>query len=217
MIVESQSSLCLFKQSLQIVSSPLHRRVHQYFWFQHLALICVSLLSSFSTRVSGEIILLGSVSVPGDAHDLSELEGTVGNGTPHNLFGAISGLEHLDGNRYLALPDRGPLDGTSQFQCRCHIVELTIDMTKKPAAGFRLLETSLLKTEDDRPLIGALEGFDLKSPSKSLRFDPEGVRVNSNGSVFVSDEYGPFLYEFDMAGSDATESSPHRQHFQLHT
>ena len=78
----------------------------------------MSLLSFLSTRVSGEIILLGSVSVPGDAHDLSGLEGTVGNGTPHNLFGAIGGLEHLDGNRYLALPDRGPLDGASQFQCR---------------------------------------------------------------------------------------------------
>lgn len=183
------------------MSSNLHQRVHQYYSLHLLTLIHVSLLSFFSTRVSGEIILLGSVSVPGDAHDLSGLEGTIGNGTPHNLFGAIGGLEHLDGNRYLALPDRGPLDGASQFQCRCHIVELTIDITKTPAAGFRLLQTSMLKTEDGHPLIGALEAFDLKSPSKSLRFDPEGVRVNLNGSMFVSDEYGPFLYEFDLAGS----------------
>ncbi len=164
-------------------------------------MISVCPLSLFSANVKGEITLLGSVSVPGDAQDLSGLEGTVGDGTPHNLFGAIGGLEHVNGNQYLALPDRGPLDGASQFQCRCHLVELTIDLTRTPAAGFRLLQTSMLKTEDGRPLIGALEAFDVKSPSKSLRFDPEGVRVASNGSMFVSDEYGPFLYEFDMAGS----------------
>jgi hypothetical protein len=35
---------------------------------------------------------------------------------------------------------------------------------------------------------------------KSARFDPEGVRVSSDGKfVFVSDEYGPYLRQFDRA------------------
>jgi hypothetical protein len=32
------------------------------------------------------------------------------------------------------------------------------------------------------------------------RFDPEGVRVSNDGkSVFISDEYGPYVYQFDRA------------------
>ncbi len=150
---------------------------------------------------SADVFLVGSVSVPGDTPDLSGLEGSIGKGTPHNLFGAIGGLEHLEGNNYLALPDRGPLDGDSQFQCRFHQIELTVTPGKSPTAGFRLLQTSMLKTEKGLPLVGALQAFDVKTPSRSLRFDPEGARVSSAGSVFISDEYGPFLYEFDLEGS----------------
>ena len=32
------------------------------------------------------------------------------------------------------------------------------------------------------------------------RFDPEGIRVSNDGaSVFISDEYGPYIYQFDRA------------------
>jgi hypothetical protein len=38
------------------------------------------------------------------------------------------------------------------------------------------------------------------SPPDNARFDPEGIRVSADGhSVFVSDEYGPYLYQFDRA------------------
>lgn len=50
---------------------------------------------------------------------------------------------------------------------------------------------------------GRSDGFD---PSKSstnpnnARFDPEGIRVSNDGkSIFVSDEYGPYVYQFDRA------------------
>ncbi|SEL24152.1 FxDxF family PEP-CTERM protein [Nitrosovibrio tenuis] len=37
------------------------------------------------------------------------------------------------------------------------------------------------------------------NPSNA-RFDPEGVRVSNDGkSVFISDEYGPYVYQFDRA------------------
>ena len=36
--------------------------------------------------------------------------------------------------------------------------------------------------------------------TNNARLDPEGVRVSADGkSVFVSDEYGPFVYQFDRA------------------
>ena len=50
---------------------------------------------------------------------------------------------------------------------------------------------------------GRSDNFDATKPStnpKNARLDPEGIRVANDGrSVFVSDEYGPFVYEFDRA------------------
>ncbi len=38
------------------------------------------------------------------------------------------------------------------------------------------------------------------SDANNGRFDPEGIRVSNDGkSVFVSDEYGPYVYQFDRA------------------
>src|SRR5262249_50516712 len=34
----------------------------------------------------------------------------------------------------------------------------------------------------------------------TLRLDPEGIRVGFNGTFYVSDEYGPYLFEFDREG-----------------
>jgi hypothetical protein len=48
---------------------------------------------------------------------------------------------------------------------------------------------------------GRSDGFDATKPStnpNNARLDPEGIRVSSDGkSVFISDEYGPFVYQFD--------------------
>jgi len=50
---------------------------------------------------------------------------------------------------------------------------------------------------------GRSDGFAAGTTSSNpgnARLDPEGVRVSSDGkSVFVSDEYGPYVYQFDRA------------------
>jgi hypothetical protein len=47
---------------------------------------------------------------------------------------------------------------------------------------------------------GRSDNYDASQPSSDTsdaRLDPEGVRVSNDGlSVFISDEYGPFVYEF---------------------
>lgn len=50
---------------------------------------------------------------------------------------------------------------------------------------------------------GRSDNFDPTKPSTSpdnARLDPEGIRVSNDGqSVFISDEYGPFVYQFDRS------------------
>lgn len=33
-----------------------------------------------------------------------------------------------------------------------------------------------------------------------MRLDPEGIRVGSDGDFYISDEYGPYVFEFDRQG-----------------
>lgn len=59
-----------------------------------------------------------------------------------------------------------------------------------------------LNTTDHRfYFTGRSDNFDPLSVStypKNARFDSEGIRVSNSGdSVFISDEYGPYLYQFD--------------------
>jgi hypothetical protein len=50
-----------------------------------------------------------------------------------------------------------------------------------------------------RYFTGNAAAFDGTGSPASRRFDPEGVRVSGCGrSIFVSDEYGPYLYEFSL-------------------
>lgn len=57
---------------------------------------------------------------------------------------------------------------------------------------------------------GRSDNFDPTLPStnpNNARLDPEGVRVSNDGkSVFVSDEYGPYLYQFDRATGQRLQS-----------
>jgi hypothetical protein len=65
----------------------------------------------------------------------------------------------------------------------------------------RVLDTRLLRSERRRVFTGSAAEFDPTNSADSIRLDPEGVRVaNCGGSFFVSDEYGPFLYEFGPNG-----------------
>lgn len=57
---------------------------------------------------------------------------------------------------------------------------------------------------------GRSDNFDpaaLSTNPGNARLDPEGVRVASNGkSVYISDEYGPYIYQFDRATGQRMQS-----------
>jgi hypothetical protein len=151
------------------------------------------------------ITLLGVGSIPANGADLSGLTGTLESGAPRNLLGAFgSGIAYTgQGSRFVAVPDRGPnaapyntlVDDTTSYQARIQEIDLTISgSTITPV----LAKTTLLTNEVGAPLTGLSSGFDASNSSASTRFDPEAIRVSRDGqSVFISDEYGPFVYQFD--------------------
>ena len=59
-------------------------------------------------------------------------------------------------------------------------------------------------------LSGRSDNFDPTRPSTEPsdgRFDPESIRVSNDGkSVYISDEYGPYIYEFDRSSGRRTRT-----------
>lgn len=165
--------------------------------------VCVFVGIMFlSTDVSmAEVKLLGKVTLPGNGTDLSGLGDVLETGVPHNRLGGISAIEYTGaGKNYLLLPDRGPADGATRYHCRYHRVELSVDPTKTPGVTIQLQGTTLLKRDDNRPLTGSVSAFDQAHPENGTRFDPEGLRLSANGTLLISDEYGPFVAEFQEHG-----------------
>jgi Esterase-like activity of phytase len=58
---------------------------------------------------------------------------------------------------------------------------------------------------------GRSDNFDptkLSTNPRNARLDPEAIRVSNNGkSVFISDEYGPYVHEFDRVTASASNLS----------
>ncbi len=147
------------------------------------------------------IDLLGVVSISGETTDLSGSTEILEEGTPDNHFGGISALSYTGtGSRYIALADRGPADGAASYRTRYHVMDIEVIPGDPPTVEAKLMETVLLTNENGENLVGLSSKFDSTNSPNGLRFDPEGVSLGRNGEVFISDEYGPFIYEFDSQG-----------------
>jgi hypothetical protein len=152
-------------------------------------------------RAENEIQFLGKVDLPPGTIDKSGLTDVLRGNVPHNQLGGLSALEYSGRDDvYYVLPDRGPGDGSARYRCRWQMIEL-----KPPGAGnskgsARVVGTTLLTATDGKPLLGVSTAFDPHGPDGNHRFDPEGIRLGPSGSVFISDEYGPYIFEFDSIG-----------------
>jgi hypothetical protein len=143
------------------------------------------------------------------------------------LGGLGSGLAWAGGTTFLALPDRGPnatpwntaVDDTASFVPRFH----TLSLALTPSDGAlpytltpTLQATTLLFSRDAltygpvTPVGNKKKKFYFSGRSDNIdatqnslnplnaRLDPEGIRVSRTGQkVYISDEYGPYVYEFN--------------------
>ncbi|MEO7717058.1 MAG: esterase-like activity of phytase family protein [Capsulimonas sp.] len=164
-----------------------------------LGAAALALLSAFAQPVHAEVVLLGSASIPGTATDLSGLTGPY---TPNGAdikaqLGAFgSGIAYTgSGNQYIAVNDRGFSNGEAHYDDRIQIFEILTNAATKTVTP-TLLKTVLLRDEQGRPFTGFSGDIGTAAP----RLDPEGVRVSRDGNLFISDEYGPSIYEFAPSG-----------------
>lgn len=160
------------------------------------------------------VTFIGEGSIPGNAVDQSGLTGLLEDGvTPHNLAGGFGSAITYSGrdNFYIATPDRGPADGATSYIDRFYTIR--IDLKRQSANSYQvvpeILATRLLRRGGHDFFTGSALAFDATGSPESLRFDPEGVRVSHCGnSLFVSDEYGPYLYEFSLTSGKRLRSVP---------
>jgi hypothetical protein len=195
-------------------------------------------LSAATVSAQPALIAKGTLtrSRAGSYADLSGLKGTLENGAAANLLGGFgSGIAHISGDQFVAVPDRGPnavpfdsdVDDTVSYINRFH----TIKMNLKPNKGSGLPYTIDPDLESTTLLFnltplaygsgiglgvgsgepkqnnflqhyftGRSDNFDPNQNSgdpRDARLDPESIRVSNDGlSIFVSDEYGPYVYQF---------------------
>lgn len=149
--------------------------------------------------------LLAEITIPADALDTSGLTGEMGaNNLPRNTLGGMGsaiiwlGAKVGNGDEYLMLSDRGPGDGGVAYPCRWHRVRLTFG--SGAAAGYEVLSTVMMTDESGRTLIGNSGAYSLTDPSVNLRYDPEGIAVGPDGTVYIAEEYGPCIDAFDVSG-----------------
>jgi hypothetical protein len=180
-----------------------------------LFLFCTSLffagfLPCASAASPVELIATGSVAA--DLADRSGLTGILADGNPVNRLGSFgSGIAYTGhDNLYVAVADRGPnatthdpsIDNTTSYPSRAELFRIQV-RSESRTLTIELVDTKLLSDEQGAPFDGLSTRFvaDQRSAFRgNRRFDPEAVRVSTDRRFwFVSDEYGPMLYQFDAA------------------
>lgn len=176
----------------------------------YFAFLLTSTLSSslLMTQAAQAIPLAGKIVIPGNATDLSGQP----NGANGNRLGGFFSDLYYDRtqNVYYGLSDRGPGGGSLPYDTR--VQKFTLDVNRHTGAisRFSLIDTILFTnpTQTSPAPIGTPNynglnplGLNGSKSTLGLSFDSEGFAVALNGNFYVSDEYGPSLYEFAPQGS----------------
>ncbi len=171
----------------------------------HRSLLLIALLTASTIRAAS---LKNVLIIPGAALDKTPLNGRPGGANINRLGGFGSDVYYdRNANVFYGLVDRGPGGGSIDYATRVQKFTIDIDPMTGAASNFKLLETIPFSIPAGKSVSGvrgpgAFNGMDpVLGPARSAinlgsSFDPEGFVVAPNGHFFVSDEYGPSVYEF---------------------
>jgi hypothetical protein len=176
-----------------------------------LAIPTISLSAPNPKPLPPGITFIGKGVVSGSALDKSGLTGNIcqagahANCVPKAIFGGFGSDITYTGHDdvFIAAPDRGPFDGLTDvpYLDRFYFLHITTDVGAPfPNIHAILLDTRFLKNENGENFVGAAGAFVANDELATLRLDPEGIRVSPHGTFYISDEYGPYLFEFNRQG-----------------
>lgn len=125
------------------------------------------------------------------------------------LGGFGSGLAYdAKADRWLAVADRGPGDGTIDYRPRFQT--LRVDQPSSDAGSSRLVvtveTTTIFLDADGKPFTGHLPdaaastGEEVPRYNQRVCLDPEAIALAPDGTLYVGEEYGPFVYQFRRDG-----------------
>lgn len=119
---------------------------------------------------------------------------------PAQPLQGISALAALDGGRYLALVDNGygTLETSADFRLR--VYELALPELERGRGRVEVLGHVDLCDPDGHVSWPIVETWTPGRPLTGADFDPESLQVAPDGTLWIGDEFGPFLLHFDRAG-----------------
>ncbi|WP_150050567.1 esterase-like activity of phytase family protein [Methylomonas rhizoryzae] len=197
--------------------------------------VLLALAGAGAAQAAPMLLAVGSLTGTEDLSGLSgTLENGVD--AANVLGGIGSGLAYAGNHTFLALPDRGPnatawnsaVDDTTSYIARFQTVSMALTPSASGPLPFTLTptltDTTLLSSSTPlnygavTPSINTASQYYFSGRSDNFaaglstnpnngRLDPEGVRVSNDGTkVYISDEYGPYVYEFDRATGERTKT-----------
>jgi len=150
------------------------------------------------------LLLLGVVSLHAQAviEAYGELPADAVDKNGDTIGGIGSGMVYDAGHDvYLCTTDRGPGDGTVPYRPRCVVLKISQTGDKLEP---QILDSIIYRDEKGQPMTGLIpDDHDAATPRmKDGRtcIDPEAIACAPDGSLYVSEEYGPYLYHFRRDG-----------------
>lgn len=181
-------------------------------------------LFAAATSAQAGVTYIGDAVLSGSGTDLSGLPPTIledGKSPQNALNGIGSGLAYAGGNLFYALEDRGPnkvaysggtaVDNTTSYPNRYQ--QFTINVTPVLASlsggvytsynvNMANVGTTLLKNAQGVQYLGISTAFSTNPAVENHRLDCEAIRVAPDGTVWISDEYGPYILHFNRQGQE---------------
>lgn len=160
--------------------------------------LAISLISLTARPARAQLAnYVNTITLSGSATDLAP-----GSGANVNRLGGLFSDVYYDRERnlYYGLPDRGPGGGLVAYDTRVQEFTLDVDDATGAISNFQLIRTVQFTANG-----AAYNGLNPQllngnAGTLGLSLDPEGFAVSRTGNFYVSDEYGPSIYEFNRNG-----------------
>ena len=151
--------------------------------------------TAWTSTTPGRAAVVSSVAIAFESADLPP--------TPTSIrfpFGGIgSGIDVTSDGRLVAVSGAGPQNAPVVFQTRLYEFQAHLDQ-RGGLVDLSFLRYVPLRASVSVDFVGSRDAT-RSAVTDHHRFDPEGIRQGPTGTLFIADEYGPTIGEFDVNGT----------------